>query len=311
MAKTLGSTGENGTIALFARAFAAGNAIHPNVIAGPGDDCAILASADPGTVILHKTDAVIEGVHFYKGERPGQVGHKALARALSDIAAMGGTPTTALVTTVLPPEVTVSYARALAAGLARTARKYGVAIAGGETAAPHPDAPALIISIALLGTAPAHQCIRRSGGKPGDQIFVTGKLGGSLPSGRHLTFSPRLAEGRFLAARGATSMMDLSDGLAADLPRLTLASGCSATIDPEALPRHRSCTVHQAATDGEDYELLLTLPPKTATTIQKAFARKFPNLTLTPVGKLTRGTSTISGLPPGGWDHFAAPERKN
>ena len=276
MAKTLGSTGENATIALFASAFAAGNASHPDVIAGPGDDCAILASPDPEKVVLHKTDAVIEGVHFYKGERPGRVGHKALARALSDIAAMGGTPTTALVTTVLPPDTPASYARALAAGLARTAAEYGVAIAGGETAAPHADAPALIISIALLGTAPAHQCIRRSGGRPGDHLFVTGKLGGSLPSSRHLTFSPRLAEGRFLAARGATSMMDLSDGLAADLPRLTAASGCSATIDPEALPRHRNCSIHQAATDGEDYELLLTLPAKNSRHHPAGFRPKIP-----------------------------------
>ncbi len=305
MAKTLSSTGENATIALFSHAFAAGNASHPDVIAGPGDDCAILASPDPKTVLLHKTDAIIEGVHFYKGERPGRVGHKALARALSDIAAMGGTPTTALVTTILPPDTSTSYARALAAGLARTADEYGVAIAGGETAAPHPDAPALIISIALLGTAPAHQCIRRSGGLPGDLLFVTGKLGGSLPSHRHLTFSPRLAEGRFLASQGATSMMDLSDGLAADLPRLSSASNCSATIDPAALPRHRNCTTHQAATDGEDYELLLTLPPKLAPTTQRAFAKKFPTLPLTAIGKLTQKNSIIPGLPPGGWDHFS------
>ena len=311
MAKSLRDIGEDATIGLFSRAFATGNATHPSVIAGPGDDCAILASSDPHTVLLHKTDAVIENVHFYKGERPGRVGHKAIARALSDIAAMGGTPTTALVTTILPPNISTNYTRALAAGLARTAAKHSVAIAGGETAAPHPDAPALIISITLLGTAPADQCIRRSGGKPGDLLFVTGKLGGSLSSGRHLTFLPRLAEGRFLAARGATSMMDLSDGLAADLPRLTHSSACSATIDPSILPLHRGCTTHQAATDGEDYELLFTLPPKKAATTQRAFAEKFPALSLTPIGKLTTGSGNITGLPPGGWNHFAIREKNS
>ncbi|HEX7618076.1 MAG TPA: thiamine-phosphate kinase, partial [Verrucomicrobiae bacterium] len=166
-----------------------------SVVTGAGDDCAVLDLRVPEKLILFKTDAVVEGVHFTKNTPPEKIGRKALARCLSDIAAMAGTPVAALVTLGLPEKFEPEFVAQIYGGLNALAEKSGVAIVGGETTT---NPGGIFISIALLGTVGRGKQIPRSGAKPGDAIFVTGELGGSLAE-RHLEFEPRLEEARWLA----------------------------------------------------------------------------------------------------------------
>src|SRR5262249_45185593 len=161
-----------------------------------------------------------EGVHFEKKENPARVGWKALCRAVSDIAAMGGLPRHALVTIAVAREVKMAWLRGLYAGLRAAARRLGVSIVGGETSRSPGRA---VMSVALTGEVERLRCVTRAGGRAGDFLFVTGRLGGSLAA-KHLDFIPRLAEARWLTANfRIRAMMDLSDGLGADLPRLAKA----------------------------------------------------------------------------------------
>ena len=166
-----------------------------NVVVGAGDDCAVLDLGVPEKLVLFKTDAVVEGIHFTRETPPEKIGRKALARCLSDIAAMAGTPTAALVTIALPNNFDADFVTKIYDGLNALAEKFGVAVVGGETTT-NPER--ILISIALLGTVPRGKLILRSGAKVGDAIFVTGELGGALAE-KHLSFGPRLAEARWLA----------------------------------------------------------------------------------------------------------------
>src|SRR5438445_9913295 len=161
-----------------------------SVVIGAGDDCAVLDFGIADRLLLFKTDAVVEGVHFPPGTEPRRIGHKALGRCLSDIAAMAGTPVAALVTIALPQDSDPEVVVAIYAGINALARRHEVAIAGGETTS-NPERT--LISIALLGWAPRGKAVLRSGAEAGDAIFVTGALGGSL-AGKHLDFEPRLEE---------------------------------------------------------------------------------------------------------------------
>src|SRR5438105_10297238 len=181
------------------------------VVLGAGDDCAVLDLKIPGQWLLFKTDAVVEGVHFTRATAPEKIGHKALARCLSDIAAMAGTPTAALVTIALPRNFDPDFVAGIYNGMSALARRHGVAIVGGETTT-NPER--ILISVALLGSVPRGKYVLRSGAKVGDAIFVTGELGGSL-AGRHLEFEPRLVEARWLAQSSSLhSMVASSDRLA-------------------------------------------------------------------------------------------------
>ena len=214
------------------------------MLVGAGDDCAVIGRPRDARWQLLKTDAVVEGVHFLAAEDPQRVGWKALCRAISDIAAMGGVPAHALITLAAPPTTRVARVKALYAGLRKAARKYGVAIVGGETSrSPGP----LFLNVALTGWVERQHCVLRSGGRPGDLLYVTGRLGGSL-AGKHLDFQPRLEEARWLVSHfKPRAMMDLSDGLAADLPRLAAASHCGYVVDEERLPLNRGCTPRPGA----------------------------------------------------------------
>jgi thiamine-monophosphate kinase len=289
--------GENRIVAQLTRALALG----ADVRVGAGDDCAVIGRPRDAKWQLLKTDVVIEGVHFLPGDDPRRVGWKALCRALSDIAAMGGTPQHALITLAAPPHLEMARVSALYAGLRRAARRFGVSIVGGETArSPGP----LFLNVALTGSVERTRCILRSGGRAGDALYVTGRLGGSR-AGRHLDFSPRLAEARWLTAHFKLhAMMDLSDGLAADLPRLAAASRCGFTIDDSLLPKNKGCTVRQALTDGEDFELLFALAPRDATALETAWKQRFPRLALTRIGTLLRHSSSVIRHSDG-FDHFA------
>ena len=296
---TLADLGENRIVAALIRRLALGE----DVRAGAGDDCAVIGRPRDARWQLLKTDVVIEGVHFLPEEDPARVGWKALARAVSDIAAMGGSPGHALITLAARPETTVSRVEALYAGLRKAARKFGISIVGGETStSPGP----LFLNVALTGWVARTQCVFRSGGKPGDALYATGRLGGSI-RGKHLDFMPRLAEARWLTAHFKIhAMMDLSDGVGADLSRLADASRCDFELLHDCLPLTPGCTAAQAIADGEDYELLFALASRDAATLESAWRKRFPRLPLTRIGSLTKLPSKIPGSPVlTGHDHFA------
>ncbi|HNQ88301.1 MAG TPA: thiamine-phosphate kinase [Verrucomicrobiota bacterium] len=269
---------------------------NPAVIVGPGDDCAVLDIGLPDRWLLFKTDAVVEGVHFLPDTEPERLGHKALARPLSDIAAMAGQPTSAVVTLGLPPGFAVHRVDAVYAGLRRLADRHGVALVGGETTT---NPGGWILSLAVVGTAPKDRCLRRAGARPGDALFVTGTLGGSA-AGKHLDFEPRLAEARWLAQRFAVhAMIDLSDGLAGDLPHLLAPDNLGAELLARAIPISRDARTRSrsgphpkspllaALSDGEDFELLFALPPSQAVPLLDAWKPAFPSLPLSCIGTVT------------------------
>lgn len=276
------------------------------VVLGAGDDCAIVRPGTGAKLQLLKTDCLVEEVHFTRTTRPQAVGWKAMARPLSDFAAMSGVPQFALVTLVLPSNRTLAWVKQLYRGIDKAARRFDVAVVGGETS--RTDGPALI-SIAVTGLVEKDRWVGRAGGKVNDQLFVTGRLGGSL-RGSHLEFVPRIVESRWLTKNFRIhAMMDLSDGLGSDLPRLARASGVGFEIHEKALPLNSGCTTEQAICDGEDYELLFAVSPKASSSLPARWRQKFPGIPLTRIGRLTRR----SGRPhaganlkklPHGFDHF-------
>ena len=292
-----------------------------SVVTGAGDDCAVLDLGAPDKLILFKTDAVVEGIHFTKDTPPEKIGHKALARCLSDIAAMAGTPTAALVTIGLPQQFDVKFIEAIYSGMSALAQKHGVAIVGGETTA---NPGRILISVSLIGSVTRGKVALRSGAKVGDAIFVTGELGGSL-AGRHLDFEPRLAEARWLAEHFSVhAMMDISDGLAGDLRHVLKASGVGAELLKSAIPISRAAKLAAKAgdmakpafvaalTDGEDFELLFTVASKDAVKLLDAWKKQFPKLKLGCIGKIIVGDGVtirdkegVRPLNAHGYVHFA------
>ena len=273
-----------------------------SVVAGAGDDCAVLDLGVPDKLILFKTDAVVEGVHFTRETPPEKIGRKALARCLSDIAAMAGTPTAALVTIALPKDFDAEFVAKIYDGLNALAEKCGVAVVGGETTT-NPER--VLISISLLGAVARGKQILRSGAKVGDAIFVTGELGGSL-AGKHLDFEPRLAEARWLAEHFSIhALMDLSDGLGGDLRHILSASKVGAQILKSAVPIARAAKLRArensaakppfiaALTDGEDFELLFTIASKSAVKLADAWKKKFPDVKLSCIGKIVAGEGIL------------------
>lgn len=271
------------------------------VIAGAGDDCAVTRFSADGRFLLLKTDCVVAGVHFESTARPAAVGWKAMARPLSDFAAMSGVPQFAMITLIAPATTRVDWTTQMYRGLAKAARAFDVAIVGGEIS--RIDGP-LAISVSLSGFAEEDRWVSRAGGQAGDEIFVTGTLGSSV-RGKHLRFVPRLAESRWLTSHCRIhAMMDLSDGLGADLPRLASASGLGFELDEAAIPRSRGCTIEQAISDGEDYELLFAIAPGDAPRLQKAWKTKFPRLPLTRIGSLNQKSAIRNQKFLPGYVHF-------
>ena len=263
-----------------------------------GDDCAVVEAA--GRLQLLKSDCVIEGIHFLPDANPKWIGWKAMCRSISDIAAMGGTPLDALVTLAVRPDAEFTWLKRVYAGLELAARVYKVNLVGGETAkSPGP----FFLSVALTGSVEHGRYIGRSGGRQGDWLYVTGKLGGSL-GGRHMRFRPRVAEAHWLVSQFPVhAMMDLSDGLASDLPRLAMASRLGFEVDLGCLPLHRGSTPENGLSDGEDYELLFAVPAAAQKRLETEWQEKFPKLRLTAIGRLVeKGSTHFLGK---GYDHFA------
>ncbi|MDP9291757.1 MAG: thiamine-phosphate kinase, partial [Verrucomicrobiota bacterium] len=220
---------EDEIVARLVEGFAAGK----NVRVGVGDDCAVIGDAREKTWQLLKTDCVIGGIHFLPDAPPEKIGWKAMARPLSDIAAMGGLPQFALVTIAVPPQMELQFLKGVYRGIRKAAERFGVTLVGGETSR---SPGAIFISVTLTGIVERVRCITRAGGRAGDLLYVTGQLGGSI-RGKHMTFIPRIEEARWLTKNfSIRAMMDLSDGLGADLPRLSRASGVSFTLDESTLP---------------------------------------------------------------------------
>jgi len=268
------------------------------VVVGPGDDCAVLDFRLPDRWLLFKADAVVQGIHFDVQTPAEKIGHKALARVLSDVAAMAGTPTAALVTLALPPSFDPLFVDAIYRGMNELARAHAVAIVGGDTST---SPERILISVALVGWVPKDKVLLRSGARLGDAIFVTGELGGSI-GGKHFQFDPRLEEARWLAQRFSVhSMIDLSDGLASDLQHILKASAVGAELLSTAIPISRAARLavrngptHKnplvaALTDGEDFELLFTVASRDSVRLLDAWKKEFPALRLSCIGKITSG----------------------
>ncbi len=302
-------------------------AAQSRLLAGIGDDCAVLRlprKADP----LVTTDFTLEGIHFRPNWHPAEsVGYRCLARGLSDIAAMGGEPAAVFLSLALPPELPQAWVSRFTRSLIRLAGRFGVALAGGDTA----ESPnGILADIIVIGTVPKGKAILRSGARPGDGIYVTGELGGSASAVlemqarpkhklkprdyvRHFYPEPRLAIGRFLREkRLATAMIDTSDGLSTDLAHICEESGVGAEIEAELIPRARvgkparEVDLDLALHGGEDYELLF------AAKAGKQVPARIGGVAVTRIGQITRRKKIVirnsrgvgSELHPQGWEHF-------
>jgi len=297
-----------------------------SIIAGIGDDCSILRISDAQDVLV-TTDLSLEDVHFRREWHPANsVGHRCLARGLSDIAAMGGEPIAAFLSLALPPKLPQAWVDGFLNGFLKLADRFGVTLAGGDTA----QSPAGIIAdIIVLGRVPKGKAVLRSRARPGDRIYVTGALGGSA-AGLDLLYSkrkqldptqfrnhffpvPRIHAGLLLREKGVpSSMIDVSDGLSTDLSHICEESKVGAEIWGEAIPRasigkpSKRVGVELALHGGEDYELLFTASS------EFRLPAKISGVPITPIGEITGGNRIFmvdasgdrSELKPGGWEHF-------
>jgi len=251
MSRKLSAIGEFGLIGLIKRAAPKTS----GVVLGIGDDAAVIAKNNREYWLL-TADMLVEGVHFTRAMGARRIGRKSLACNISDIAAMGGVPRYALVSLGLRPDDSVKFATDLCQGITRLARKYGIAVIGGDTVRSRKTT----ISISLMGEVEKKNLLTRRGARTGDKIFVTGRLGRSLASGKHLTFTPRVKEARQLVKFKPSAMIDISDGLAADLGHILKESKKGAVLYADKVPLSTGAALTNALHDGEDFELLFTLP---------------------------------------------------
>lgn len=258
---------------------------------GIGDDCAVLPGMR-GRLLL-TVDPVVHGRHFDDSVPARSVGAKLLKRNLSDLAAMGGRPAAAVVAIALDPRVRLSWLEGFYRGLAASARRFRVPLVGGDVA--QADGT-LVASLTLLGRPAGSRVLTRTGARMGDLIYVTGALGGSRRSGRHHSFPPRLAEGAWLARqRQVRAMMDLSDGLAKDLPCLT-PPGAEPSVFAATLPKNRGASLEAALGEGEDFELLFALARRSdSAAFEQAWRRAFPRTRLSRIGAFVPRGATPDG----------------
>lgn len=300
----------------------------PSVIAGIGDDCAVLR-VPSGHETLVTTDFSLEDVHFRRDWHPPEsVGHRCLTRGLSDIAAMGGIPLAVFLSLALPRELPQNWVERFLKGLIALGDEFGVELAGGDTAESPGD---VMADIVVVGSAPKGKAVCRSGAKPGDGIYVTGSLGGSAAAldllysskkklrpaefPRFFYPKPRIRVGQIVRQKNiASAMIDTSDGLSTDLAHICEESGVGAEIDEQLVPRAilgkspKSVDLQFALHGGEDYELLFTAPRG------KRIPAKIAGVPITQIGRVTRAKNLVLvnecgkrlKLRPRGWEHFAA-----
>jgi thiamine-monophosphate kinase len=313
----------------------AGAVTNTAVPTGIGDDCAVLRLGRKGKPraaeqedVLVTTDLSLEGIHFRRDwHSPESVGHRCLARGLSDIAAMGGEPVAAFLSLALPRTLPQKWVGRFAGGLVALAKRYGVALAGGDTAhSPN----GILADIIVLGTVPKGKAVLRSGAQPGDRVYVTGTLGGSAAAAsqmlgkatrklnprdypRHFLPEPRIEVGSILREKGlASAMIDTSDGLSTDLAHICEESGVGAALQAEAIPRAQigkalqEVDLELALHGGEDYELLFTARPN------KRIPSRIAGIAIAQIGQIKRGrkislmdeAGALRELKPQGWEHF-------
>jgi thiamine-monophosphate kinase len=271
------------------------------VVSDPGDDCAVVETRDRRNLLVLKTDCVVAGVHFLATANALHVGWKAMMRPLSDFAATSAVPQFALITLIAPEQTKVKWVENLYRGLRRAAKRFKVSIVGGETSSTHGPAA---ISVSVVGFVEKERRVSRGGGKVRDDLFVTGRLGGAMKQ-KHLQFVPRIAESRWLTRNFSIhAMMDLSDGLGADLPRLAKASRVGFTVEMENLPVTRGAKIGDAISEGEDYELLFAISPRERTRLQREWRKKFREPPLTRIGSLSQLLTKNNQLLPRGYVHF-------
>jgi thiamine-monophosphate kinase len=278
--------------------------LEKTVVAGAGDDCAVVEIFAGRNFLVLKTDCIVEGVHFLSGADPVDVGWKAMMRPFSDFAATSALPLFALITLIASKQTEVEWARKLYGGLRRAAKQFDVSIVGGETSSsPGP----IVISVSVAGFVESDRWMSRRGGKVGDDLFVTGQLGGAIKQ-KHLRFIPRIAESRWLTKHfSIQAMMDLSDGLGIDLPRLARASKVGFKIETENLPLAPGAKIGDAISEGEDYELLFAISPRQSKRLQTEWRKKFPKLPLTRIGSLARQSAIRNPQLRSGYVHFQQP----
>lgn len=258
-----------------------------DVVRGIGDDAAVLKYTKDKYLLL-TTDMLIEGKHFYRNERPYRVGRKSVSCNISDIIAMGGKPTFFVISLGLPGGLDTRYTDDLYRGIRDIAKRFKVNLVGGDTV----SSDKIVINIAMLGEVEKNNLVLRSGAKKGDIIFITGDIGGSI-RGRHLDFTPRLKESRFLVENfNINSMIDVSDGLLADLSHILKESDKGAVIFEEKIPVSKNAAGFDSAVrDGEDFELVFTLPARYASALE----RKWPFRTrLSEIGRVLSGSKVFS-----------------
>src|SRR3990167_9463483 len=302
----LSALGETGLIQRLAKNFKAGN----DIVKGIGDDCAVIRISKERHLLI-TIDMLLEDVDFrLKDATAYQIGWKSLACGLSDIASMGGVAKYAVVSLGLPRRLSVEFVDELYRGIKALARRFDVEIVGGDTNA----SKKLVIDVAVLGFIQPDRLTLRSGAKPGDIICVTGVLGGSYKSKRHLTFVPRLNEARSLVKNfRITSMIDISDGLSTDLNHIAKESGVGACVYEELIPLSKDAkNVSAALNEGEDFELLFTMPLREA----RRLARKGPGsngVKITQIGeildkkigvKIITSDGRVKDLKSKGFSHF-------
>jgi thiamine-monophosphate kinase len=331
------TVGELGEHALLARLLARLPRLSPSVLVGPGDDAAVLEPARNERLVV-TTDAVVEGVHFSRAHSsPADIGHRALAVNLSDLAAMAATPRWALLSLVLPGSLPVADAEGLVDGLASLAGRYGVSVAGGNIT--RTDGP-LVVDVTAGGEVSPRRWLTRGGGRPGDELYVSGRIGGAAaglemlqaapgrPSdpvciGRHVRPEARVRLGVAMGrARAARAAMDVSDGLADALRQVAVASGTGVRIDAEALPiepgartwwdAHGVDAVMAAIAGSDDYELLFAVSRRQAGAM-RSVRRQVKEPSLTKIGELTKDPRELvlvrngkTEALPEGFEHFVA-----
>ena len=278
-----------------------------SLVTGIGDDCAVYRPR-PNEDLVFTSDFVLEGRHFtLANHKPSDIGHKALARSLSDLAAMGSWPVFCLISLAIPTQLGSNWIDGFYRGLLKLADAERITVAGGDLA----SFEKVIADVTCCGAVPARTALHRDTARPGQTIFVTGVLGASAnglasQSGpnwrRHLRPQPRVQAGMTLRELGVSSCIDLSDGLSLDLHRLCAASDVSAELNGD-LPLASGASIEEGLHGGEDYELLFTAARKTPVPL---FIDRLP---VTPIGKIAKGSPgrvRFAGrvLKPGGFQHF-------